>query len=70
MGQAGDLMFLAWLNRQPAGFAYVDEMPDALKVDLSSLERKGLISFVTSKEPSGHDGYMITPAGRKFQEGD
>jgi hypothetical protein len=70
MGQDGDIMFLSWLSRQPAGFASVDEMPKAPKVDLASLERRGLISLVESREPGGRNGYVITPAGRKFQEGD
>jgi hypothetical protein len=70
MGPDTDIMLLAWLNRQPAGFAYADVIPGGARETLNSLQARGLISLVPSKQPEGRDGYVITPAGKKFQEGD
>ena len=68
MGQDSDILTLAWLNSQPGGFAYADEIPGT--ADLTLLESNGFIVRVPGREPGERYGYVITPAGKRYQEGD
>lgn len=71
MGQDRDIMFLAFLTRQPEGSADADEISQEFggmsDADLASLVRRGLIKRVT---PGGKVQYVITQEGTRFQEGD
>ena len=71
MGLDRDIIILAWLNRQPAGFALAEDIKFiATPADLQSLADRGLILRVPSREPDGEGGYVLTPEGRDHQEGD
>lgn len=70
MGHDRDIMILAWLKRQPSGFGLLKDFPSASLEDLKSLEIRGLISRMRSNEPNGEDGFVITPEGKDYQEGD
>jgi hypothetical protein len=65
-----DKMILAWLDKQPAGAALAKEIPIGSEEDYQSLESRGLILRVPSKEPGGDHGYVINEQGRAFQAGD
>ena len=69
MGHDADVMFLARLKRQQSGFAYADEIEGVPSVDLASLERRGMISRMDSKEAGGRHVYVLTSTGREYQEG-
>ena len=69
MGFDSQKMALAWLNRQPAGYAIAKDMPCSSD-DLRQMKVNGWISLIPSKEPEGDSGYVITPAGKHIQEGD
>jgi hypothetical protein len=68
MSRVGDILALAWLNRQDGGVAYVDTFP--VPVDFDDLERRGFLQRVPSSEVGGRDAYVITAAGKAFQQGD
>jgi DNA-binding HxlR family transcriptional regulator len=72
LGLDRDMMILAWVNRCPSGFARASDLVAqvAEASDLQSLERRGLISRVPPSEPDGEHGFVITPAGQAFQQGD
>jgi hypothetical protein len=73
MGLDRDVTILAWLNRRPSGFARASELvaeSPAELADLDSLERRGLISRVPPRGPDDALGFVITPAGKAFQQGD
>jgi hypothetical protein len=70
MSQDKDKLILGWLNRQPAGSALANAFPNASQEELLSLERRGLIMRIPSRDPNGMHGYVIAPEGRDLQTGD
>jgi hypothetical protein len=72
MGLDGDKMFLTWLMHQPSGKANINELEDHVgAVNLSWMVQTGLIVPITYEaEPGVVHGYVITQAGKQFQDGD
>jgi DNA-binding HxlR family transcriptional regulator len=70
MGHDWDVMILAWLNRQPAGFSLANAFSNASEAQLSGLARRGLIKRVPGREAGDPHGYVITPEGKNYQNGD
>ena len=70
MGQDRDVLILAWLARRPSGAALADEITSASADELDSLESRGLIARIPSREPGGKHGFVITPEGTILQSGD
>jgi hypothetical protein len=70
MCQDRDKLILGWLNQQPARSAKADTFPIGTQEELSSLERRGFIVRIPTSTSGGMHGYVITPEGKHFQDGD
>ena len=70
MGHDLDIMILAWLARQPSGFTTGVDMLNGTVSDLKALGRRGLVAAVPSRDDQEVSGYVITPEGTKYSQGD